>query len=755
VVRGLMIGEYYIVSDELEKAALFALYNSTDGENWIRNKWKVEDIGNYPTVSLAGVTITGGDITSIHLESIGLNGPLPSQINDLSQLTYLSFYANSLTGSIPDLSGLTKLQTLNLGYNFFTGTLPIWIGNLVNLKSLNLSSRQSGGIKLTGPIPSNISILENLHTLNLGYNNLSMAGAIPATFSELDKLHTLDLQGCQLQVSSVNNELKGLNSLKYLNLSNNPSLNINGVFPDILVNLPALTNLTLQQNTFNRFPGTFDQLINLNYLDLSFNNYSNTTRISSIIDTLKNVLSLKTLVLINCQINSLPPDFNQLSTVETLYLSNNNLIPANCDIIGDMPLLNTLHISNCNLTTLPTNIKNSSTLRILNASNNQLSNVPAVLKEIPDLRDLNLSYNGILNLPLWFGTQSMVTLEMLNLNYNLLQTLPQNFTQLTNLVELRINNNKLSGIWPTNFSALNKIETLDLSFNEIADLPDMNSWTSLKTVNLEKNKLSGTLPDFLTNVTSLKTNINIKNNNYNNVTGNAHFSGSNPTVTIGINQFTFEQVIKINPYPGPYFYDPQDSVDIKREVSAFVNGTLTLVAHVDTAIALNCKFQWFKFIDGINDIPLNSSPGHQFKKYSFTVPASEAGSKYYYKITHSSAPKLVLNSRLQNLKFNCNVPPSKVDFEISKQLCAVKFIPDIKYSLRCRTTFYSWDFGDGKKSTEKSPLHVYASSGTFNVTLKMRYSCFPCKGDTTITKSITYNPSDLILKDSIISITTD
>jgi hypothetical protein len=35
------------------------------------------------------------------------------------------------------------------------------------------------------------------------------------------------------------------------------------------------------------------------------------------------------------------------------------------------------------------------------------------------------------------------------------------------------------------------------------------------------------------------------------------------------------------------------------------------------------------------------------------------------------------------------------------------------------TLIHNWDFGDGTKSTEQSPVHVYANSGTYNVTLEV------------------------------------
>jgi uncharacterized protein (TIGR03382 family) len=32
---------------------------------------------------------------------------------------------------------------------------------------------------------------------------------------------------------------------------------------------------------------------------------------------------------------------------------------------------------------------------------------------------------------------------------------------------------------------------------------------------------------------------------------------------------------------------------------------------------------------------------------------------------------------------------------------------------------YNWDFGDGQTSTDQNPVHVYAASGTYQVTLEV------------------------------------
>ena len=46
---------------------------------------------------------------------------------------------------------------------------------------------------------------------------------------------------------------------------------------------------------------------------------------------------------------------------------------------------------------------------------------------------------------------------------------------------------------------------------------------------------------------------------------------------------------------------------------------------------------------------------------------------------------------------------------------------------------YAWDFGDGETSTEAKPVHTYAASGTYTVTLVVKGE----GGEATATKEIT------------------
>lgn len=76
--------------------------------------------------------------------STGLTGPLPAWLNTLTNLIYVDVSYNALTGPLPDLSQLHRLNWLNIFGNQFTGEIPAWIGdNLTALQVLYLGATSS------------------------------------------------------------------------------------------------------------------------------------------------------------------------------------------------------------------------------------------------------------------------------------------------------------------------------------------------------------------------------------------------------------------------------------------------------------------------------------------------------------------------------------------------------------------------------------------------------------------------------------
>ena len=246
--------------DYREIAALTALYNATDGDNWRDStNW----LSERPLQYWKGVYINSeGRIIKLRLTRNKLSGPIPSQIGDLKNLQRLELYGNQLSGVIPpELGNLTDLQRLNLSINQLSGAIPSELselaylqdlsihrnrlsgaippelGNLANLEQLSLSENQ-----LTGAIPSELGNLANLEELLVFENQLS--GAIPQELTNLTELEWLYLGDNQLS-GVIPPELGNLTELRWLDLRNN---RLTGAIPPELVNLTKLEELFLARN---------------------------------------------------------------------------------------------------------------------------------------------------------------------------------------------------------------------------------------------------------------------------------------------------------------------------------------------------------------------------------------------------------------------------------------------------------------------------------------------------------------------------
>ncbi len=219
-----------------ERAALVALYETTDGANWKRSdNWLTE----LPVSTWYGVTTdASGRVTELILSRNGLRGPIPD-LSALTSLTKLYLASNQLKGRIPPMDALTSLEWLSLSQNQLTGPIPD-LSSLTQLTMLNLSHN-----RLTGPIPD-LTSLTTLEKLSLSHNELT--GRIP-DLSFLTKLTRLDLRNNELTGPIL--DLRLLTRLNALYLSENQ---LTGPAPD----LSAFSNLTVMRLTDNQlclFPG--------------------------------------------------------------------------------------------------------------------------------------------------------------------------------------------------------------------------------------------------------------------------------------------------------------------------------------------------------------------------------------------------------------------------------------------------------------------------------------------------------------------
>ena len=178
-----------------DRAALEALYDATDGPNWVNNtNW----LSNEPLSTWYGVGVDSGGtgrVVTLRLTRNRLTGPIPPELGTLGAIELLVVDENRLTGPIPsDLGSLANLTALDLGSNALTGSIPSELGNLVNLRNLSLASNQ-----LTGGIPPALANLPRLYGLALEFNN-DLSGMFPLRLLQSPSLVWVDLHATKVCV---------------------------------------------------------------------------------------------------------------------------------------------------------------------------------------------------------------------------------------------------------------------------------------------------------------------------------------------------------------------------------------------------------------------------------------------------------------------------------------------------------------------------------------------------------------------------
>ncbi|MCP4218273.1 MAG: hypothetical protein GY765_26795, partial [bacterium] len=419
-----------------ERQALIALYNSTGGGSWrARGNWTDPDTGQFSAPGTEhtwyGVTTNTkqNHVVKLELRINDMEGTLPAELNNLTELTELRLDNNRLSGTLPDLSALTKLTHFELGANSLTGNLPAWINNFSNLIVLNLYNNAFSG---TLPEIGNLTQLQDL----ILYNNY-FTGSLPASLSLLTSLESLGLENNQFS----------------------------GTLPD-LTQLTQLINLNLSKNQFSGPIPDVSGAASLRYFYLGTNQFSGT-----IPAWVNNLSQLYYFYVEKNQLTGPIPDMSNMLEVTAIQMYDNQLsgpIPAS---LGSLPNLGTLSLHNNNLSgSIPPELGNLSELRTLGIGGNQLSGtIPPELFSLPNLNTLNLYGNNLSGaIPSEVGNAVELRYLQLEMN-NLTGAVP---SQLGNLVELRrlyLYGNKLSGSIPAGLSSLVNLYAtgLDISWNAL------------------------------------------------------------------------------------------------------------------------------------------------------------------------------------------------------------------------------------------------------------------------------------------------
>ncbi|PRP79768.1 hypothetical protein PROFUN_12630 [Planoprotostelium fungivorum] len=385
-------------SRDAQKAALVALYNSTNGPLWKDNTNWLSDTVDY--CQWNPVQCDGNqNIYFIDLGGNNLNGTIPSNIGDLgSSLTGLGLGDNPLLhGTIPlSIANLTGLGTLNLRGCNLNGSVPSIFGRLTSLNSLQLQGNQ-----LAGSIPDDfcnaISLVEAFV-----FNN-QFSGPIPSCIGNLTKMVKFDCPGNQFS-GPLPSSIGLLTQLQQLNI---PNQKINGIIPDSICNMISLTLISLPGNQLTgSLPSCLGRLTNLVRIELQANqltgslpsSISQCTSLTGLIffanfmsGALVNMVELQ---LQGNQLNGSIAWMSSMTNLRSVYMGGN-------DFTGPIPTLNavsltTLELQDNQLSGVMPDLSNCTSLNHFFWDNNMISGIlPHWLLKIATISGIHTWIRGI------------------------------------------------------------------------------------------------------------------------------------------------------------------------------------------------------------------------------------------------------------------------------------------------------------------------------------------------------------------------
>uniref|UniRef100_A0A1J3H511 non-specific serine/threonine protein kinase n=1 Tax=Noccaea caerulescens TaxID=107243 RepID=A0A1J3H511_NOCCA len=362
-------------------------------------------------------------VTRIQLKQKGISGTLPPDLQNLSELTVLELFLNRISGPIPDLSGLTRLQTLNLHDN------------------------------LLDSVPKNL--FSGMNSLQQAFleNNPFAPWEIPETIKEATSLQNLTLSSC----------------------------NITGKIPDFFGSqtLPSLTNLKLSQNFLHgELPASF---AGSSLQTLYLNGQLGEEKLNGSISILRNMTSLVEVSLQGNAFSGPIPDLSDLKSLRVFNVRDNQITGVVPQTLIGLNSLTTVNLTN-NLLQGPTPLFGKSVgVDIFTNTNSfcldkagapcdpRVDTLLSVAESSGYPVSLAKAWKGNDPCVNWVGiTCSGSNITVVNLREKELSgTISPSLAKLASLETIILSDNKLTGSIPTELTTLPKLRTLDVSNNDI------------------------------------------------------------------------------------------------------------------------------------------------------------------------------------------------------------------------------------------------------------------------------------------------
>ncbi|KAF7150147.1 hypothetical protein RHSIM_Rhsim02G0066400 [Rhododendron simsii] len=399
-----------------------------------------------------------------------------------------------------------RVTSINLASKSISGSLPSTLNQLSHLTSLSLQNNL-----LSGPLPS-LSNLTSLQQVFLDNNNFT---SVPPDFlAGLTSLQTLSLsQNAGLSPWTIPDELTQSSSLTTLSAS---SAGIVGSVPDFFSSFPNLQNLRLSYNNLTgSLPPSFG---GSGIVNLWLNNQL--VGLSGTIDVLSSMTQLHQVWIHQNLFTGSIPDLSGCTDLFDLQLRGNQLtgiVPAS--LMG-LPKLANVSLQNNKLQG-PMPVFGSGVVVTLGSTNSFCRTTPGPCD--PQVTAL-ISVAGALGYPItlaesWQGNNacsswSFVSCDSTDANVTVvnlgkqhfLGTVSPAFANLTSLRSLFLNDNNLTGFIPEILTSLSQLQVLDVSNNNLSGpIPVFGSsvkFTTTGNLFLGTNVTTGAAPGGGTNSTS-------------------------------------------------------------------------------------------------------------------------------------------------------------------------------------------------------------------------------------------------------------
>ncbi|KAL0692776.1 hypothetical protein Bca4012_059956 [Brassica carinata] len=362
-------------------------------------------------------------VTRIQLKTKGIRGTLPSNLQTLTELTVLELFQNQISGPIPDLSGLTRLQTLNLHDNLFDSVPKNLFAGMTSLQGAYLE------------------------------NNPFSPWEIPETLKEATSLQNLSLTSC----------------------------NVTGKIPDFFSSqtLPSLTRLELSQNFLS---GELPASLGASSLQKL---YLNAQKLNGSVSVLRNMTSLVEVDLQGNAFSGPIPDLSGLHSLSKFNVRENQLTGLVPPSLTSLKSLTTVNLTNNYLQGPTPQFDKSVGVDVLTTNrfcldtpgtpcDPRVNTLLSVAESLGYPVKLAMNWKGNNPCDSWLGitcTGSNVTVVNLG-KQGLTGTISPSFAKIASLETINLANNNLTGSIPKELTTLPKLKTLDVSNNDIyGDVP--------------------------------------------------------------------------------------------------------------------------------------------------------------------------------------------------------------------------------------------------------------------------------------------